>query len=76
MDLNIRDIVSEVLSEQNERENRKLNDVCFGMKEIGLARLIKILDNRSIYNIKTIIDMKIKKLVTSNGCSVPLFNKN
>ena len=32
-EINIGDIVSEVLSEQNERDNRKLNVVCFGMKE-------------------------------------------
>ena len=32
-EINIGDIVSEVLSEQNERDYRKLNVVCFGMKE-------------------------------------------
>ena len=30
---------------------------------LGLARLIKIWVNRSVYNRKTIIDMKIKKSV-------------
>ena len=43
---------------------------------IGLARLIEISVNRSIYNRKTIIDMKFKKSVTFNRCSVHLFNKN
>ena len=32
-EINIGDIISEVLSEQNERNNRTLNVVCFGMKE-------------------------------------------
>ena len=43
-------------------------------RELGLARLIEISVNRSIYKRKTIIDMKIKKSVTFNGCSVYLFN--
>ena len=38
--------------------------------EVGLAPLIKISVNWSIYNRKTIIDMKIQKSVTFNGCSV------
>ena len=38
--------------------------------ELGLARLIEISVNRSIYKRKTIIDMKIQKSVTFNGCSV------
>ena len=37
---------------------------------LGLARLIEISVNRSIYKRKTIIDMKIQKSVTFNGCSV------
>ena len=41
---------------------------------LGLARLIEISVNRSIYKRKTIIDMKIQKSVTFNGCSVYLFN--
>ena len=41
---------------------------------IGLARLIEISVNRSIYKRKTIIDMKIQKSVTFNVCSVYLFN--
>ena len=41
---------------------------------VGLARLIEILVNWSIYNRKTIIDMKFQKSVTINGCSVQLFN--
>ena len=41
---------------------------------LGLARLIEISVNRSIYKRKTIIDMKIKKSVTFNVCSVYLFN--
>ena len=32
--------------------------------------------NQSIYNRKTIIDMKIQKSVTINGCSIYLSNKN
>ena len=32
-EINIADIVSEALSKQNERDNRKLNAVCFRMKE-------------------------------------------
>ena len=44
------------------------------LEELGLARLIEISVNRSIYKRKTIIDMKIKKSVTFNGCSVYLFN--
>ena len=43
---------------------------------LGLARLIEILVNRSIYKRKMIIDMKIKKTVTFNGCSIYLFNQN
>ena len=42
--------------------------------QIGLARLIEISVNRSIYNRKTVIDMKIQKLVTFNGCPICLFN--
>ena len=41
---------------------------------LGLARLIEISVNRSIYKRKTIIDMKIQKSVTFNGCSVYLFD--
>ena len=41
---------------------------------LGLAWLIKISDNQSIYKRKTIIDMKIQKSVTFNGCSVYFFN--
>ena len=41
---------------------------------LGLARLIEISVNRSIYKRKTIIDMKIQKSVTFNVCSVYLFN--
>ena len=37
---------------------------------VGLAQLIEITVNRSIDKRKTIIDMKIKKSVTFNGCSV------
>ena len=48
----------------------------FLWSQLGLARLIEISVNRSIYNRKMIIDMKFKKLVTFNGCSVHLFNKN
>ena len=43
---------------------------------VGLARLIKISVNWSIYNRKTIIAMKIKKSVTFNSSSVRLFNQN
>ena len=43
-------------------------------QSLGLARLIEISVNRSIYKRKTIIDMKIQKSVTFNGCSVYLFN--
>ena len=43
-------------------------------QKVGLARLIKISVNRSIYKRKTIIDMKIQKPVTFNGCFVHLFN--
>ena len=45
-----------------------------GLLRVGLARLIEISVNRSIYKIKTIIDMKIQKSVTFNVCSVYLFN--
>ena len=41
---------------------------------LGLARLIEISVNQSIYKRKTIIDMKIQKSVTFSGCSVYLFN--
>ena len=41
---------------------------------LGLARLIEISVNRSIYKRKTIIDMKIQKSVAFNVCSVYLFN--
>ena len=41
---------------------------------LGPARLIEISVNRSIYNRKTIINMKIQKSVTFNGCSIHLFN--
>ena len=43
---------------------------------LGLAGLIKILINLSIYNGKTIIDIKIQKWVTFYGCSIYLFNLN
>ena len=43
-------------------------------RALGLARLIEISVNRSIYKRKTIIDMKIQKSVTFNVCSVYLFN--
>ena len=43
---------------------------------VGMARLIKISVNQSIYKRKTIIDMKIKKSVTFNGCSICSFNEN
>ena len=46
----------------------------FDAFSVGLARLIEISVNRSIYNRKMIIDMKIQKLVTFNGCSIYLFN--
>ena len=41
-----------------------------GPNTLGLAQLIEISVNWSIYKRKTIIDMK----VTFNGCSVYLFN--
>ena len=44
------------------------------LKSLGLACLIKISVNQSIYKRKTNIDMKIQKSVTFNGCSVYLFN--
>ena len=44
--------------------------------EVGLARVMEISVNWLIYKRKTIINMKIKKLVTFNGCSVYLFNLN
>ena len=44
------------------------------VQDLGLARLIQILVNRSIYNSKMITDMKIKKSVTFKGCSLRLFN--
>ena len=40
----------------------------------GTITVIEISVNRSIYNRKTIIDMKFQKSVTFNGCSVHLFN--
>ena len=40
---------------------------------VGLAGLIEISVNRLIYKRKTIIDIKIKKSATFNGCSVYLF---
>ena len=40
----------------------------------GTINLIEISVNRSIYKRKTIINMKIQKSVTFNGCSVYLFN--
>ena len=43
---------------------------------IGLARLFEISVNRSIYKRKKIIDVKIPKLVTFNGCSIYLLNLN
>ena len=46
----------------------------FEAASLGLARLIEISVNRSIYKRKTIIDMKFQKSVTFNGCSVYLFN--
>ena len=54
------------------KENQILTDKTYLL--IGLAQLIEISVNRSIYKRKTIIDMKIKKSVTFNGCSVYLFN--
>ena len=42
----------------------------FTVYGLGLARLIEISVNRSIYKRKTIIDIKIQKSVTFNGCSV------
>ena len=54
------------------KENQILTDKNYLL--IGLAQLIEISVNRSIYKRKTIIDMKIKKSVTFNGCSVYLFN--
>ena len=44
------------------------------LKNVGLARLIEISVDRSIYKRKTIIDMKIQKSVTFNGYFVYLFN--
>ena len=41
---------------------------------LGLARLMEISVNRSIYKRKTINDMKIQKSVTFDECSVYLFN--
>ena len=41
---------------------------------LGLAQLIELSVNWSIYNRKKIMDMKIQKLVAFNGCSVHLFN--
>ena len=52
------------------RNNPENFNPCIITLVIGLARLIEILVNRSIYKRKTIIDMKIQKLVTFNGCSV------
>ena len=43
-------------------------------QQLGLARLIEISVNRSIYKRKIIINMKIWKSLTFNGCSVYLFN--
>ena len=47
---------------------------CLQRLSVGLARLIEISVNRSIYKRKTIIDMKIQKSVIFNVCSVYLFN--
>ena len=44
------------------------------LHKLGLARLIEISVNRSIYKRKMIIHMKIQKSVTFNGFSVYLFN--
>ena len=46
----------------------------FIWRPVGLARLIEISVNRSIYSRKTVIDMKIQESVTFNGNSVNLFN--
>ena len=46
----------------------------FATMLLGLALLIEISVNRSIYRRKTIIDMKIQKSVTFNGYSVYLVN--
>ena len=52
-----------------------LNDIVSDIEStLGLAQLIEISVNRSIYKRKTIIDMKIQKSVTFNGCSIYLFN--
>ena len=42
--------------------------------KLGLAGLIEISVNQSIYNRKRIVHMKIKQSVTFNGCSIHLFN--
>ena len=44
------------------------------MLKVGLARLVEISVNRSIYKRNTIIDMKVQKSVPFNGCSVYLYN--
>ena len=48
----------------------------FNDKVIRAGMIIEISVNPSIYKRKTIIDMKIQKLVTFYGCSVYLFNLN
>ena len=53
------------------KDNKKITHQRY---RLGLARLIEISVNRSIYKRKTIIDMKIQKSVTFNVCSVYLFN--
>ena len=58
-----------------EKKSQKMTKVLKIIQHaIGLARLIEISVNRSIYKRKTIIDMKVQKSVTFNGCSVYLFN--
>ena len=55
---------------------KKMSIICANLvgPTLGLARLIEISVNRSIYKRKTIIDMQIQKSVTFNVCSVYLFN--
>ena len=59
---------------KNEEDPFKIESTRMVTYFLGLARLIEISVNRSIYKRKTIIDMKIQKSVTFNVCSVYLFN--
>ena len=58
----------------SQKDQKLVFKTNYRLLHVGLARLIKISVNRSIYKRKTIINMKIKKSVTFNDCSVYLFH--